>query len=101
MLELDQEIKEESQEISLLGVRRSQIQLATLFLQLGQAQRAQRIADDLKQEKPARLARLREGLESENRTQFWELTDRGANFAYLSSERRAYLDPLYQLLQSA
>jgi hypothetical protein len=100
VLELDQEIKEENQEESLLGVRRAQIQLATLFLQLGQEQRARRIADDLKGERLERLERLREDMLNDNRAQFWELIDRGANFAYLAPERREFLEPLFVWLRA-
>ncbi len=98
LLELDQEIKEEYQEDSLLGVRRSQIQLATLFLKLGDEARVARIVADLKGERMSRLNRLRQGLEHENRPQYWELTDRGSNFAFLEPERRRYLAPLFERL---
>ena len=99
LLDLDQEIKEESQEDSLLGVRRSQIQLAALFLELGQEARARRIVDDLKGERVERLERLRTNLESDDRPQYWELTDRGTNFAYLAPERRVHLDQLFAWLR--
>jgi hypothetical protein len=98
LLELDQEIKEERQEDSLLGVRRSQIQLATLFLKLGDEARVARIVADLKEERLSRLKRLKEGLLAEDRPQYWELTDRGANFHYLDPERRQYLEPLFERL---
>jgi hypothetical protein len=100
LLELDQEIREENQEDSLLGVRRSQIQLATLFMKLGDEERVARIVEDLKGERLSRLKRLRQGLEREHRAQFWELTDRGANFTYLDPERRPYLEPLFARLES-
>ncbi|HEY5646915.1 MAG TPA: DUF2254 family protein [Pseudomonadales bacterium] len=99
LLELDQEIKEEYQEDSLLGVRRSQIQLATLFLKLGDEARVARIVADLKAERLSRLNRLKQGLEQEGRPQYWELTDRGANFSYLDPERRQYLEPLFERLR--
>jgi len=98
LLELDQEIREEYQEDSLLGVRRSQIQLATLFLKRGDEARVARIVADLKTERLSRLKRLRQGLEIENRPQYWELTDRGANFAYLEPDRRPFLAPLFDRL---
>jgi len=100
LLELDQEIKEESHEDSLLGVRRYQIQLATLFMQLGDDARVQRIVDDLKGERISRLRRIRHGLETEDRPQYWELTDRGANFSYLPPDRRRFLEPLFERLES-
>jgi hypothetical protein len=99
LLELDQEIKEEGQEASLLGVRRAQIQLATYFLQRGEQPRADRIIEDLRTERLERLERLRVGLLSDDREQFWELTDRGANFSYLAPERRPYLEPLFEALR--
>jgi hypothetical protein len=99
LLELDQEIKEEGQEESLLGVRRAQIQLATFFLQKGEQVRADRIIQDLRQERLERLERLRTALLTDEREQFWELTDRGANFAYLKPDRRPYLEPLFEALR--
>jgi hypothetical protein len=99
LLELDQEIKEEGQEASLLGVRRAQIQLATHFLQRGEQARADRIIQDLRTERLERLERLRVGLLHDDREQFWELTDRGANFSYLAPDRRPYLEPLFQALR--
>jgi hypothetical protein len=101
LLELDLEIREESHEDSLLGVRRSQIKLATLFMQLGDEARVDRIVGDLKQERIGRLKRLKQGLESESRPLYWELTDRGANFGYLEPERRQHLEPLFEKLQLA
>ena len=98
LLDLDEEIREEKQEDSLLGVRRSQIQLATLFLMRGDQVRVDRIVEDLKGERPSRLKRLRQQLETEDRPQYWELIDRGSNFSYLPVHRRAYLEPLYEQL---
>jgi hypothetical protein len=100
LLELDQEIREESQEESLLGVRRCQLQLATLFMQRGDEDRVERIVEDLKEERIGRLQRLRQGLETEDRPQYWELTDRGSNFSYLPPDRRRYLGPLFARLES-
>jgi len=104
LLQLDMEIREESQEeqtASLLGVRRCQMKLATLFLMRGDDERARRIADDLRGERMERLDRLRRGLLSDDRPQFWELMDLGVNFAYLSPERRPYLDVLFELIKGA
>ena len=99
LLELDLEIKEESHEESLLGVRRAQIQIATLFLQLGQQDRARHIAEDLRGERLERLERLRVEMLTDDRAQFWELFDRGINFAYLAPERREFLEPLFEWLR--
>ncbi|MEQ1802645.1 MAG: DUF2254 family protein [Gammaproteobacteria bacterium] len=91
VLEVDQEICNETHEESLLGVRKAQLQLATLFALRGDEARARRICRDLAGERLTRLERLRRELEGESRPQYWEFTDRGANFAYISADRRAQL----------
>lgn len=99
LLGLDQEIKEEGHEESLLGVRRAQMQLTTYFLQRGQRARADRIIEDLRGERLERLERLRIGLMTDDREQFWELMDRGANFSYLAPDRRPYLETIFEALR--
>jgi hypothetical protein len=96
LLDLDQEVREEAQEESLLGVRRAQIRIATVLIDLGQHERARRIARDLALERPERLQRLRQGLEQDERPQYWELIDRGVNFAYLAPELRRHLPLLFE-----
>jgi Predicted membrane protein (DUF2254) len=96
VLDVDQEIRSETQEESLLGVRRAQLQLATLFALRGDDARAQRICKDLAGERMVRLQRLRVELENERRPQYWELNERGVNFGYLPPERRAQLPKLMQ-----
>jgi hypothetical protein len=49
-------------------------------------------------EDPARLASIREALEAEEHEQYWEFTDRGINFSYLSPQRRAELPRFFALL---
>lgn len=99
LLELDQEFRTETQEESLLGVRRAQVQAAVSFLDRDDLPRATRVVDDLRNESPRRLERIRRQLESEEREQYWEFTDRGANFAYLAPERRPHLGTLFELLE--
>jgi hypothetical protein len=99
LLGLDQEIKAESQMESLLGVRRAQIQAATMFLEMGDTERARLIADDLAGENPDRLERVRALLASENRAHYWELTDRGINFSYLDPKYRVHLETLFEWLK--
>ena len=101
LLELDQEIKEEFQEDSLLGVRRTQIQLAVFFLAREDEARAMRIGRDLKDEKPVRLETLRQALLWEDRPEYWEFTDRGANFAYLPPDLRSHLGTVFQWISAA
>lgn len=98
LLELDDEIKEEKQEDSLLGVRRSQIQLATFFMEKGDQARVDRIISDLKSENTSRLERLRHQLLTDSRPHYWELIDRGSNFSYLDPARRHHLASLYEQL---
>jgi hypothetical protein len=102
LLNLDIEIKEENvelQETSLLGVRRAQVQMATLFLMRGDEERARRIARDLHGERIERLERLRQIMLADEREQFWELSDLGVNFQYLPAERRPYFDRLFELVR--
>ena len=102
LLNLDMEIKEESQEAqeaSLLGVRRAQMQVATLFLLRGDERRAHLVAEDLRGERIERLERLRRTMLEDQREQFWELADFGVNFSYLQPERREYLEPLFDLMR--
>jgi hypothetical protein len=95
VLELDQEIRSETQEESLLGVRKAQLQLATLFAVRGDETRARRVCRDLAGERLPRLERIRRELEAEQRPHYWEFTDRGLNFGYLAPERRAWLGKVF------
>jgi hypothetical protein len=87
-LRVDEEGESPEQETRLRGVRRAQVQLATLFLVRGDEARARRIFFDMRYERPERLASVRDELLSETRSQYWEFTDRGVNFSYLPPERR-------------
>ncbi|TFG86840.1 MAG: DUF2254 domain-containing protein [Chromatiales bacterium] len=83
----------------LLGVRRAQVQLATFFLTRGEDAPARRIAQDLAGERAELLAAVREELEREVSSSYWEINDRGANFAFLPAERRAKLDDFFAILR--
>jgi hypothetical protein len=87
-LRVDEESESPEQETRLRGVRRAQVQLATLFLARGDEARARRIFDDMCHERPERLVSVRDELLSETRSQYWEFTDRGVNFSYLPPEQR-------------
>ena len=99
VLDLDQEIRSETQEESLLGVRRAQLQLATLFTVRSDETRARRVCRDLAGERMPRLERLRKELEAEQRPHYWEFTDRGLNFGYLPPERRARLGDVFRWIE--
>jgi hypothetical protein len=98
VLALDEELRAEEHVESLLGVRRAQMQLATFLLEKNWQERARRVARDLAVERPERLNRLRQGFETDDRQQFWELTDRGLNFAWLSPARRTWLPALMTMI---
>ncbi len=101
VLELDQEIRSETQEESLLGVRKAQLQLATLFAVRGDEARARRVCRDLAGERLARLHRIRKELEAETRPHYWEFTDRGLNFGYLEPARRARLGEVFGWIEAS
>ena len=90
-LQVDREPESPEQEERLRNVRRAQVQLATFFLARGDEANARRIFEDMKDERPERLAAVRAELETEERAQYWEFTDRGENFSYLTPARRAHL----------
>ncbi len=98
-LELDHEIKYESQEASLLGVRRAQMQVGAYLIGRGDLARAQRVADDLRGEGAARLDRLQAALLGEDRALYWEFTPRGGNFAYLEPGLRPHLNTLMDMVR--
>lgn len=94
LLDIDQEIKHNSQEESLLGVRRAQLKVAAMFMEAGDEQRATRICEDLKSEARTIKERLIGLLQADNRKEYWEFTDRGVNFAYLPPELKRHLPAL-------
>lgn len=97
LLTVDRESKSDEQEESLLGVRRAQVQLATLFLSIGDRERARRIQEDMMGERRNRLVMVRDELLGEERQYFWEFNNRGVNFAYLPPERRAWVEEFFSV----
>ena len=81
----------ESQEESLAGVRKAQLQAATMLLEAGNEAAADRVIKDLASETQLRINKLISRLESEEDSEYWELAPRGINFSYLAPERRRYL----------
>lgn len=98
LLDFDRDVERAEDEAGQMGVRRAQIQAAAMLLDFGDEERATRIAQDLAGEDRRRLNKLRDQLRTENRAQFWELTDRGVNFGYLEPGRRALLDRVFGLI---
>ena len=82
-------------EQALRGVRKAQVKLATFYLAHGAVEPAQRIAADLRGEKPDRLASIRAELLAVSDREFWEVTDRGVNFDYLDGARKEKLNEFF------
>jgi hypothetical protein len=94
-LEVDKEAETGAEEQTLRGVRKAQIRLATFYLVKGASAHADRIAADMRGEKPERLASIRAELLAVTSKQFWEVTDRGVNFDYLDDTRKQKLDEFF------
>jgi hypothetical protein len=90
-LTVDKEGDGEVHEASLRGVRKAQIKLATYFLLQGDEPRARRIQLDMASEDRARLASIHDELLRVDSADYWEITDRGVNFDYLTPERKQKL----------
>ncbi len=88
-LEVDQAASEaESAETHLRGVRKAQVKLATYYLVSGAEDKARRIWEDMKAERPERLRSIYDELRGVTSEDFWEVIDRGANFDYLPDDRK-------------
>ncbi|HVZ33991.1 MAG TPA: DUF2254 family protein [Polyangiaceae bacterium] len=88
VLQVDKEGESETQEASLRGVRKAQLKLASYFLLQGDEALAREVYQDMKDERPERLASIRDELLNVHSREFWEVSDRGFNFDYLSGERK-------------
>lgn len=77
---------------SLRGVRKAQIKLATYYLSRGEERLARQIWTDMSSEEPSRVRSLIEEIRRTTQEEFWEISDRGTNFDWLSEARRAHLD---------
>jgi len=97
VLTVDREAEDPTlvQETSLRGVRRAQVRLATFFLARGEKEIARRVWRDMESEQTERLVSIRDELLGEDRPDYWEVTDRGVNFAYLPPERRAWIPEFF------
>jgi hypothetical protein len=95
-LDVDREAAGEVQEHALRGVRKAQVKLATYYLERGEIDLARRIQQDMRHEDRDRLLSIRREIEQTTEREFWEISDRGVNFDYLSPGRRAQLETFYQ-----
>jgi hypothetical protein len=95
-LDVDKEAEEgHALEASLRGVRKAQVKLAAYFISCGDMARAKIIFEDMRDELPGRLRSIQEELAKVTSRDFWEISDRGGNFDYLSPERRTALDTFF------
>jgi len=90
-LMVDKESEGEVQEAALRGVRKAQIKLATYLLLKGDEPRARKIYQDMANEEPGRMSSIRDELLTVLSPDFWEISDRGVNFDYLSADRKSTL----------
>jgi hypothetical protein len=97
-LELDQPLRDKSQEKGLMGVRKAQVKLAAYYLQHGETDKARLIAEDMKGEPRDRLLAIRVALESVKTKDFWEIIDRGRNFEYMPPSQRARMGEFFEWL---
>jgi hypothetical protein len=88
-LEVDKESEGEVQENALRGVRKAQVKLATYYLVKGDEKSARQVYQDMEAEQPSRLQSIRDELLNVRTAEFWEVSDRGVNFDYLSPSRKA------------
>ena len=95
-LEVDKEAEEgHALEASLRGVRKAQIKLAAYYLARGEDASARAIFEDMKNEVSSRLLSIRQELESIDSPDFWEISDRGGNFDYMTSVEKATLTTFF------
>lgn len=83
------------QEVTLRGVRRAQVKLATIYLVHEDEAPAREILHDMKDEPKERLQGIWKELESLNSREFWEVNDRGTNFNYLTPKQKAALPQFF------
>jgi hypothetical protein len=98
LLDLDRPLRTRASQDPLLGVRKAQVKLAAYYLMRNDEAPARLIGADLAAEPRERLAEIRDALQSATSKDFWEITDRGANFDYMPAAQRAYLTPFFAWL---
>ncbi len=95
-LDVDKEAESEVQETSLRGVRKAQVKLATYYLLHGDETLARSVFHDMESEQSSRLQSIRDELLNVRSAEFWEISDRGVNFDYLSPARKAKMIEFFE-----
>lgn len=96
-LQVDKESETVVQEAALRGVRKAQVKLATYYLLRGDEAAARRIYEDMSEERPERLASIRDEMQGVHAKEFWEVIDRVQNFDYLSPERKEMMARFFEM----
>ncbi len=94
-LTVDETAESSEQEVTLRGVRRAQVKLATTYLVHGDTQLARRIHRDMIAEPAERLESIWRELDRLDTREFWEVNDRGTNFDYLTPAQKAQLSVFF------
>jgi hypothetical protein len=91
-LRVDEETHDDAH---LRGVRKAQVKLATYYMAHADEPRARSIFHDMRGEARDRLVSLRDELRAVESPEYWEITDRGANFDYLPPERKQRMEEFF------
>lgn len=83
------------QEIQLDGVRRAQVSLALSYLSYGNQHYARRIHDEMINEDHKRLWNLMNGLLNITNREFWEVSERGTNFEYVTPAQKGFINVFF------
>jgi hypothetical protein len=94
-LDLDREPEDEEAAVVEAGVRRAQVKLATYYLARGEDASAERIADDMRNDRTHRLRAVRDELLALVDPEWWEISNREVNWDYLPPDQRAFLLPFF------
>lgn len=100
-IQLDEDPDDPQKEKANRGVRKAQAILGSFYLQHGQREFAQVIARDMIDERPDRLESILTELLSVQQAKFWEVTDRGINFEFVSEERRPHLIQFFEEIRQS
>ena len=98
-----QPILPEGAEVALLGVRRAQSILGAFFLERDADVLAEQIRFDMREEPASRMRKIRDDILAVEERKFWEVTDRGFNFDWVSPDLRPrvveFFEPMLKLAE--
>lgn len=97
-LTLDQPSEAKSEEVALIGVRKAQSILGAFFLDHDAMDLADAIRKDMRHEETRRLELIRDEILAVTHRKFWEITDRGMNFDYVTPELRPQIRRFFEPL---